>query len=574
MGRIHALPQALITAIAAGEVAERPAIILKELLENSLDAGATSIEVELHQAGLRFLRVTDNGCGMTAAELLLSIQRHTTSKISRLADLERITSFGFRGEALASITAAADVQLISRPANQAHATSIKSYYGEVGTAEPIAGAPGTTIIVQYPFAHLPARRKFLNDSSREWRAIAQVLTQLVIAHPEVSWHITHNHRPIWHLPVSEPFDRLIAVAGIDQPQLITTVQHQADWLQIAGWIGHPQLARTSQNTQFLYVNKRPFTWPIANRRIKSAFGQLLENRLEPFFILNLELSPGLVDVNVHPQKTTVKFMDEPQMLALIQSAVAETLHRAYTQDQPVQVIVHPLKQAAMTEQRLPEVTNRLPASAVTSQALEETVHELPTLLTQLDQHEIWQFDKTYLVTMTKTGVLLIDQHAAHERVLYEQLRTKYLTKDHLSSFALTTACILTLDLRDAQILTEHLEELQQLGFAIEAFGSVAFQVSAVPELLQDRDPETLLKELLDDLDEGKPISLADSAAERTIAYLSCRNAVKAGDVLEPRQRLELIRQLSQCEHPHSCPHGRPTSITLTVAELEKRFHRS
>jgi len=187
---------------------------------------------------------------------------------------------------------------------------------------------------------------------------------------------------------------------------------------------------------------------------------------------------------------------------------------------------------------------------------------------------VGQVAATYVVAEGPSGLYLIDQHAAHERVLYEQLRTKYAAKEQMTAFALTTPCILTLDLRDAQILTEHLEELQQLGFAIESFGSVAFQVSAVPDLLQDRDPETLLKELLDDLDEGKPISLADSAAERTIAYLSCRNAVKAGDVLEPAQRLELIKQLSQCQNPHSCPHGRPTSITISIAELEKRFHRT
>ncbi len=571
MPRIHVLPQSLITAIAAGEVAERPAVILKELLENSLDAGATEIEVELHQAGMRYLRVTDNGQGMTGDELALAILRHTTSKISAISDLEKILTFGFRGEALASITAVADVTLISRPPNQTHANQLIIKYGETGDVVPIAGAPGTTVVVQYPFAHLPARRKFLNDSSREWRAVAQTLTQLVIAHPEVSWHITHNHRPIWHLPVAEPFARLQAVLGIDQPQLIAPLQVHHDWLQLTGWLGHPQLARSTQTTQYFFVNKRPVSWPIANRRVKAAFGQLLEARLEPFFSINIDLAPELIDVNVHPQKSSVKFIDEPQVLTLLHEAIQHTLQTTFHPSRPAQVLLYPL---ANTSSFTLADHNRLPASPTTSSALAADVERLPTLLTTLNQQEIWQFDKTYLLTMTSHGILLFDQHAAHERILFEKLLSNYQTKDQKDSQQLNSPAVINLDLRDTQLLEENLETLTKLGFEVTPFGPQVFHIAAVPRLLADRDPVHIIKELLDDCDEGKTVSLVDSAAERTIAYLSCRNAVKAGDVLEPAQRLELINQLSACKNPQTCPHRRPTNITLTIEELEKRFHRT
>ncbi len=574
MGRISLLSPAVISGIAAGEVIDRPATIIKELVENALDADATRIEIELEQAGLKKISIQDDGRGMDALDLALATTRHATSKIAQLKDLDGLNTFGFRGEALASIAAVAQLTLISRTAALPHGYKLVSQPNQPAVSvttpqlEPIAAPLGTTIVVEDVFAHLPARLKFMKNPATELRHVLHVVTQAALMHPKVRFQLTHHHKPLLTLsPHANWQERVSAVLGQSTTRALVPLHYQEVPIQLTGFISPPGASRRQHGQQYVFVNRRPVFIAGLPQRFKAAYGRLLAAAAEPLFVLHLELPPHLVDINVHPRKEEARFTEQSQILGLVERALQHVF--AQFELQPI-----PPDQEDR-EYALPQPTSprSLPASDVTSQWIKE--NQPLWQLTANDSNQpgpVLQLHHTYLVTTTPTGLVLVDQHAAHERLIFDQLKQLY-RQANTTRHTLAAPVVIEVSANEAALLLENITTLSKIGIELEQFGQTSFSLTTLPELLKDRNPEKLLLELVDELKTGHQVTQVDSLAERTLAYLSCRQAVKAGDYLTPEQRQELLRLLAEHPEKMTCPHGRPVAIVLTKTELEKRFGR-
>jgi DNA mismatch repair protein MutL len=573
-----------VAGIAAGEVIDRPATVIKELIENSLDAGATDIEIELEQAGLKKLLVRDNGIGMDQTDLQLAPQRHATSKLVELPDLQSLRTFGFRGEALASIAAVAELTIQSRPANQTNGWQVSWQPGTDTPSElqPVPMAPGTTIIVQDLFAQLPARLKFMKNPATELRHILQMVSQAALMHPQVRFQVTHQRKQLQVVPAPQQWeDRVATVLGSTTSRHLWPVNQDYHTLKITGFIGQPGSNRKHHGQQFVFINRRPVHSSAITTRIKQAYGRLLAAAADPVFLLHLELHPQLVDVNVHPRKEEVRFMDTAQVLNLVEDAIAMSL-AALAETMPTAQLLAP--QPNMPA--LPLSASAPPASRLTTQWLKthrpewrltgdtgptETNPEMPAPDTATT--EILQLDNTYLIMTMETGLLLIDQHAAHESIIFDQLQQLYQHQTPPAPVTLSPAQVIELGLPEALVLTEQLETLRGIGLELEPFGPSSFKIISLPGQWADRQPTTLVLELLDELKTGRPVPNVDDWGERTLAYLACRQAVKAGDYLTPEQRLELVTAVAEHPDQWTCPHGRPVASFIPTNEVAKRFGR-
>lgn len=569
MPRIHALPQSVISAIAAGEVAERPSTIIKELIENAVDAGATEISIYLENAGQQKIVVSDNGLGMDEADLRLSVQRHTTSKIQTAEDLLRVVTFGFRGEALASIGSVSKLRIQSKTKEQTIGQELVIEFGKIVDQKPIAAVVGTTVTIEELFANTPARLKFLKKPQAELRLIIDVVTTAALSHPEVGFLLTQQNKVLLHLTAHPNlFFRLATLYGAETVGLFLPLEVGQPFFKISGALGSPQLGRQTKHQQFLFINHRPIAHLLLSQTIKEAYGSLLAPRSQPSFVLHLDLPPTSVDINVHPRKETVKFIDEAQLLKFVRQSIQMTL-----------------QQKNLTYQAVPQTPWQLQEnqniySPFSRQASDTTHHLLrqsaePWKFDQsVQQTPIFQLHNTYLVMQTAEGMLMIDQHAAHERILYEQYLQSLRTQgDTVEKHELAKAVLLKLNAADYQTLKEHFSTLTQIGFSFEEFGETSLRITHVPITLKDRNLQKLFAEFIDDILQEKPIKTADQLAHRTLAYLACRNAVQAGDPLTVEQRLELIEKLNQTPNRYTCPHGRPTTITWTIKDFEKLFKR-
>lgn len=568
---IRHLPPSVVSAIAAGEVIERPADVIKELVENALDAQATQITIELENYGLDSLKVTDNGHGIPAAELPLALERHATSKVHTLTEFEAVTSFGFRGEALASLVSVADVVLASRPPGSAVGTQIRVTEGQLSTPHPQAMMPGTQVEVLGLFERQPARLKFLKKLSTELRRSVEIVTQLAIHHPHVGFSLYHQNKILLLVPAGQTAaTRLTDVFG----QTVTTKLHPLTFeawpVKLQGWLGSPQLAKPHRRHHFLAVNHRPVSLPQLSQLCKEVYGSLLPPKLEPWLMLNIELPPQFLDVNTHPRKTTVRIMDDDTIWKTLRQALSDALHtppqRYPTLPRPASLPLS-LADSGPNWQPLPRLT-----SLHTRDQLQNVT--LPWKFDSEQPPEIMQIDRTYLAVATPHGLSLFDQHAVHERILFEQYISQLnQLAGHATSATLSEPILIQLEPSYAQLLQDHLADLSQLGWEINEFGPHTFQVSQVPQLLLDHSIETVLHEVLHDIESGKPLVGLDSQAERTAAYLACHQAIKAGDFVAPAQRQELLLKLWQTPNHTTCPHGRPTQIEITIPELEKMFKR-
>jgi DNA mismatch repair protein MutL len=578
---IRPLPPSVISAIAAGEIVERPAVIVKELVENAVDAGATQVSIKIVEGGKEKILVSDNGRGMDEEDLHLSVQRHTTSKIFTSEDLQQLHTFGFRGEALASISAVSKMTIRSRAAATENGYQLVIDHGHVQSEKPVGMPVGTMIIIEELFRDLPARKKFLKQPATELRLITQIITQLALAHPELGIFFTHNHQVIYSLPQTQTFgERILTVFGSEMTRSFLPLQahnqsQQNSPIAISGALGIPQIGRRSRAHQYLFVNQRPITDQLISKTVKDAYGSLLAGKIEPAFILSITLPPHSVDVNIHPRKEIVRFLETDQLLEQLQTLIKATLTTTdltYTYtgqpDSPLWV----LKDSGNSSEEI-QATDRT-ASASTHSVLKKLVDLW--LLDEKTGENILQIDKTYLCAPTKNGFLLIDQHAAHERILFEQLKEKLNSSEVFSATGTTRISppqIIEMSLNDTQILSSQLEVLTQIGLEIEKFGRTSFKISQVPQLLADHDLRQILQDFVDDFEAGKSATGIDQATERTLTYLACRSAVKAGDYLTPQQRRELLSKLSETPNQATCPHGRPTTITYSQLDLEKMFHR-
>lgn len=567
MQKIHQLPQSVISKIAAGEVIERPVYAVKELLENSLDAGATDITIDIIDAGLKRISVQDNGEGMHKDDLLQACKLHTTSKILSEEGLDHISSFGFRGEALASLAAISHLTLQSRMVGEQGGNSIELLDGIIKNSSPIGMPVGTKVIVENLFHSVPGRKKFLKSKQTEFRHIVDWVSRIALAHPEIRFILTHNNKHVFDLPKASLPERLRKLLGDSLFHQLLPVQYESSYITLSGFIARPQ-AMKSIKEQYLFINKRSVTDKHIASSIKDAYATLLDPKKHPVFILSLTIPYEHVDVNVHPRKESIRFVDSNMVRDAFHHAVMKTLSQnnlVYFSDATDGMGLQDQSHTSWRTGTTKTFAGRL---------LKE--NQVPwdiRPVEEISSDDVTQFHNVYLVTQTTFGIAFVDQHAAHERILYEQFLDSFKKQsENGGSYMLSKSLSLDFSVVESELLNEHIVSLQQLGFGIEHFKDTTFVVSSVPLVFQDRDIVSLLNELLEMLQKGKSVDV-DSASTRMIAYLACRAAIKAGESLTKKQAKELLKKLSTTPHNTTCPHGRPTKIIIDIEKFHKMFKR-
>ncbi len=585
---IRVLPPEVAGKIAAGEVVERPASVVKELLENSIDAGATDIRIEIREGGRRLIRVADNGSGIPGDEVTLAFARHATSKLTAVEDLDHISSLGFRGEALASIAAVSQVSILTRPKAQTVGQFVKVDAGQISHQEGRGSPAGTVVIVEHLFRTVPARLKFLRQPQTETGHIHTVVTHYAMAYPEVRFTLTADSRQVFQaLGSGKLHDVLIAVYGLDVAEQTLEVSNAPGHgavtepddetpvppaCRVHGYTSMPSLHRANRTYITFFVNRRWIQDRSLAHAVAQAYHTLLPVGRHPLAVLLLEIDPAEVDVNVHPTKREVKFRNGRGVFHAVQSAVRHTL----VERSPVPTLSYsPRTWPAPDWER----RQSLIAAGRGDPDLSQLAMELyrpgepepvgPVRLPLL--RVVGQVGQTYIVAEGPQGMYLLDQHAAHERVLYEQMMAEH--EEHaVTSQTLLEPLSLELDPVLAGELGEHLGFLNHVGFAIEPFGGTSYLLRAVPSILVVPDVRAALVDILELLRQGDD-PLAAQAEERLIAAVCKRAAIKAGQTLTTEEMQQLVRQLEQCESPRTCPHGRPTVLHFSVEQLEKEFGR-
>ncbi len=597
---IRIMPESLANKIAAGEVVQRPASVVKELVENALDAGARHITVILKDAGKTLVQVVDDGCGMSPADARLCFQRHATSKIRTIEDLERIRTLGFRGEALASIAAVARVELKTKRAQDAAGYRVQIEGGHLIAAEPCATANGTSVAVRNLFYNVPARRNFLKTPATEFKHIVETFQVLALSHPEVGFTLIHDDVEIYRLvPETDPSPaerlrrRIGTLFGPEYALQTIPVEEATSYLSVRGFLGRPELHRKSRGEQFFFVNRRYVRHRYLEHAVTSSYEHLIPEGTHPFFVLFLELDPKHVDVNVHPTKAEVKFDDERGIYGVLRAIVRRALGMAdlVPQLESAAAVTAPsgvaqaapaprIDVAGPTPLHMPpgEVSRRLYAveSEEVTSASQQTV--LPSSVRpesdeETPEHDtlIWQVHDRYILTQIRSGLLLIDQNAAHERILYERA-----LRNLESGFGLSQQLLFPQTLEfapaDFALIEELLPELRALGFDLELFSGRTVVVRGVPDDIRPGDERTMLEDLLAQYKANLPLRLP--SRENLARSMARRNAIRPGTRLTEKQMRTLIDQLFLCETPYVAPTGRPTMIRLTLEELERRFGRA
>ena len=570
MPRIRLLPEGLVNRIAAGEVIERPAAAVKELVENALDAGARRIEVRLEGGGIARIEVVDDGAGMQPDELALAVQRHCTSKLEDEA-LVRITTLGFRGEALPSIGAAARLRLTSRPHGAAAAHAITVEGGRVGEVAPAAGAPGTRAEVADLFYATPARRKFLKHPRTEAEQAEHAVRRLALAAPEAAFRFESDGRVAFDLPAQSRKARVAALLGPAADGLLAVEAERGD-LRLSGFAAPPTTTRASAALQSLVVNGRPVSDPLLRTALRVAYRDVIPHGRHPVAALYLELPHDAVDVNVHPAKTELRFQDPAGVRAVVIGALTRTLAGGITAPAPVGVRP-PLRLVAsrppgpryqgFAEAQLPLAA--APAVRAVAQPAPLPEHPLGAAIGQV-------FD-TYILAVAGDGSLvLVDQHAAHERLTHEALRTQH-RAGAVRSQSLLLPAVVDLPPSDAARLLEHAGALRGLGLDIEGFGPGAVLVRGLPACLGAPDPAPLLRDLADELADSGEATALQARLDAVLARLACHGSIRAGRRLLPAEMDALLRQMEATPRAATCSHGRPTVLKLSRDEIERLFGR-
>ncbi len=594
---IRILPPELAAKIAAGEVVERPASVVKELIENSIDAGATDIKVETRDGGIRLIRVADDGCGIPAEEVPLAFARHATSKIQSADDLERIATLGFRGEALASIAAVSRLTLQTHAAGEKVGSQIKLEGGRIVRQGSHSIPKGTVVTVENIFYNVPARRKFLRRPQTEAGHIHRVVTLYALAYPEIRFTlIGDGHRSFQSAGDGELFGVLAQVFGLETAKKMIPVSGEEDGIRVGGYVGAPSLHRGDRTRIILFLNRRLIRDSRLSFAVIQAYHTLLPVGRFPIVVLFLEMDPAKVDVNVHPTKAEVRFREPGKAFRAVQHAVRTALVENSPipeiapdvwESKPVpsaeQAILPPKPPPAVDVQipldlprsgeetplapREPESPPRWNAPAEPSPRREkaETAEKLPPL------RVVGQVAATYIVAEGPDGLYLIDQHAAHERILYEQMMQER-AAGAIASQGLLQPVPVDIDPLDAAIVAENLNTLKRLGFDLEPFGENTFLLRGVPTVLQRQDPVQALAEVARGLSQGR--NLVEKEREEALIRIVCkRAAVKGGQVLSQKEMEALVRQLEETRSPRTCPHGRPTVLVVSANSLEKLFGR-
>ena len=570
---IRVLDHEIVSRIAAGEVVERPASVVKELVENSLDAASSQISIEVRSGGVSLIRVSDNGCGIPSGELEFAFQRYATSKIASLDDLESISSLGFRGEALPSIAAVAQVDITTCAVGESAGNYLGLKDGAVVNQGSQGRSQGTTITVQNLLRNVPARLKFLKSPTTENSHIANVVSQYALAFPEVKFTLSIDGRTVVRTPGSgQLLDSVLEVYGLDIARNILAVSSDDSGWEggaatstplVTGMVGSPAISRSSRGYLSFFINRRWISSRLLAWAVEEAYHGLLMQGKHPVAIINISLSTKEVDVNIHPTKTEVKFQNE----RLIFGAVQKTVRRALIELAPV-----PQIEEVATTYAVPPAPSRTLWPSVGAGHSPTSLPPVvpPTPVFSLPALRLLgQLSGSYIIAEGPDGLYLIDQHAAHERILFEKIKHQ-LSHREIEVQGLLELATLEVNPRQDEVLKSHYEDLAEFGFSIEPFGDRTYLVRAVPALLHKQDWAGMLRELLDSASGG------DTAdwMEKIAISIACHSAVRAGQVLSDDEMRELIRQLEQVAIPNTCPHGRPTMIHLSSGQLEREFGRS
>ena len=602
MSRIRLLPETVASQVAAGEVVERPASVVKELVENSIDAGARKIDILIRRGGISLVRVIDDGCGMDRDDALLSLERHATSKIRSVSDLEAIATLGFRGEALPSIASVSRFRLTTREQDAVAGTEIVVNGGKIDIVRDGGEAPGTQVEVRSLFYNVPARRKFLRAENTESRNIEHQLHLQAIGHAKVAFTFARDDRVVFQLPATATLiDRIRDLYGNELLEKLLPLNGVgSSQIRISGLIGQAGLSRQTRAQQLVFVNGRAIESPLITTAVREGYHTALMKGQYPVTFLFLELDPGAVDVNVHPAKREVRFRDPNGVREAIVRCIQETLARGRADWQekfrapPAQVSAQPTVDLTLRPQvSVPEVSHRelpqCPTAEIVGQA-----HRLPVppadsarsdpdwpSLAQQKRVEraatarfqiIGVLNKLYVLMENVDGLVLVDQHAAHERILFEELRRR-MEEQGVPSQKLLITQTFELPPRDADWIEQNMSILQKMGIGIESFGPNTFKIDSLPGFLNVTDGAQFMRKVIDDLKSASDRSSPLRLGEDMIAKSVCRHAVKANDPLRYLEVEKLIQDLLECDLPYCCPHGRPTMIQISNVELEKKFGR-
>ncbi|MBX2900603.1 MAG: DNA mismatch repair endonuclease MutL [Cyclobacteriaceae bacterium] len=594
---IHLLPDSIANQIAAGEVVQRPASAVKELLENAIDAGGTHLKLIVKEAGKTLIQVIDNGSGMSETDARMSLERHATSKIRTADDLFRLRTMGFRGEALASIAAVSQFEMKTRPAQNELGTHLVVEASEVKSQLPVACEKGTSISVKNLFYNIPARRNFLKSNPIEMRHIIDEFQRLALAHPQVAFQLRHDEELIYDLQPAKLSQRIVALFGKSFQEQLAPCQEETELVKITGYIGRPELARKTRGEQFIFVNHRYIRNNYLNHAVTSAFEGLLPESTFPFYVLFIAIDPKHVDVNVHPTKTEIKFADERAVYGVVWAAVKQALsahnlapaidfkadvnlmgklNQTISKDHYVdEQFSNSLKRSNLENwEKLFE--NEAPASRLFQPTdTERTVLHFESALNNTEaqpteESGLFQFQQKYLVRASKSGLMIIDQQAAHERVLFERYLARQKTGAGNSQQSLFPQTV-TLQAADYALALEIESELIALGFRFEPFGKQAFVVTGIPAGVAGSEKE-LFEGLLEQFKKNQN-ELQLPVRDNLALALARRASVKAGQKLQPEEMNAIVAGLFACAKPNFSPDGRPTFFTLETSKIESYFTR-
>lgn len=616
MPNIAILNQETIDKIAAGEVVERPCSVVKELVENAIDAGSTAITVEIKEGGISFIRITDNGCGIERDQVAVAFYRHSTSKIRSAEDLLTVKSLGFRGEALSSISAVARVELITKTYDELTGTRYVIEGSKELSNEEIGAPDGTTFIVKDLFYNVPARRKFLKTAQTEGSYISDMVEKLALSHPDISFKFINNNQTKLHTSGNgNRKDIIYHIFGREISSSLLEVKHECEYFKVEGFIGKPVITRGNRNYENYFINGRYVKSNILSRAIEEAYKSFLMQHQYPFTVLYFTFFSEL-DVNVHPTKMELRFDNNNEIyVELCDTIYAILSHKEMIPEVPVdstpapKKIVHeykepipePFEKRRINEVRAAEsrsVYGQSVTSTVKNYSATEPAAKAPETSTAYEpaqvvtgtQQTLGDYDKVFLTESSKKQfsiigqlfktywliefedkLYIIDQHAAHEKVLYEKTMARLANKDFTSQ-RISPPIVMTLDARECEMLEKYRPQIEQFGYEVEHFGGKEYMISAIPDNLFNIDMKDLFIEMLDDFSNATGRQTPDIITEK-VASMSCKAAVKGNDKLTLCEINELIDELLSLDTPYNCPHGRPTIISMSKYEIEKKFKR-
>ncbi len=563
MSSIIVLPQEIVSKIAAGEVIERPCYAVKELIENALDAKASVIEVHVEESGLKRIMVIDNGQGMSKEDLKLCFLPHTTSKIKSIEELVCIKTLGFRGEALASIAAISNLTIQSRTKDTVGGTVVELNKGKVEKIAPVGMPVGTIITINQLFGPVPARKKFLKSLQTEFRHITDTVMHYALSHPQIHFVLTHNKKTVFDLAKKDTsLERIKLLLGTEFWEHVVPVEFEDSYIKVSGFLGKPQIASKNNHKQYIFVNNRQVTDKLISLAVKEAFATLLPSSYTPVFVLFLTLPHETVDVNVHPRKEQIAFVNPKQFFDTVKLAIVQTLQE------------HNLTfRLAMFKEESAKVSE---TQSFTGKLLKEIVLPWNTgsLQSTYQNADIIQIHKTYLLTTTKESVVITDQHAAHERILYEQFVQAFeKQKQQKQNYQLPKQKRIELSLAEGQLFEEFKDIFTNFGFDITT-NKTSIVIKKIPLVFKGRRIEKIIHDMVDDLQNERGVQSIDRVTQRMLAYLSCRSAIMAGEVLTKQQAKRLLKELENLPNNSTCPHGRPTRTTISIKQLSRFFKRN